>query len=152
MLYQILGANKSGDDISRSIINKLRNTAKSELPTDKGLTPKQVVHLLEQHHRLREIVGEQQYRLLKQALTQQFIIIIVYVLSVGFCSWTVYLFVQAPIVQKKAEAASGAINQRQSSTGKNAPNVISSGSAPITVTIQDQAAPTPTPLKPRERK
>jgi hypothetical protein len=153
VLYQVLGANKSGDEISGRIIEKLRSGMTGEVPPDQRLTPKQVERLLEQQQRLRKLVGEQDFHLLKQALTQQFIItVLVYVLALGFCSWSVYLFVQSPTLQKKANDASGQqIHQNQSSTGKNSPNVNSSGSGPTTVTVQDQTTPTP-PAKQEEKK
>jgi hypothetical protein len=150
VLYQVLGANKSGDEISRRIIEKLRSGVTGEAPPDQRLTPKQVERLLEKQQRLRKLVGEQDFHLLKQALTQQFIItVLVYVLALGFCSWSLYLFVQPSALQKKANAPSGEkTNQSQSSTGKNSPNVNSSGSGPVTVTIQDQT----TPAKQEEKK
>jgi hypothetical protein len=153
VLYQVLGANKSGDEISRRIIEKLRSGVTGEITPDQRLTPKQVERLLEQQQRLRKIVGEQDFHLLKQALTQQFIItVLVYVLTLVFCSLSVYLFAQSPAAQKKAGAASEQqIHQNQSSTGRNSPNVSSSGSGPTTVTIQDQATPTP-PAKQEEKK
>ena len=152
VLYQVLGANKSGDEISRRIVEKLRSGLVGEVSPDQRLTPKQVGRLLEQQQRLKKLVGEQDFHLLKQALTQQFIItVVVYLLVLGFCSWSVYLFVQSPTPQKKAIDASGE-QVRQSSSGKNSPNVSSSGSGPVTVTIQDQATPTPSTTKPEEKK
>ena len=151
VLYQVLGANKSGDEISRRIVEKLRSGLVGEVSPDQRLTPKQVGRLLEQQQRLKKLVGEQDFHLLKQALTQQFIItILVYLLVLGFCSWSVYLFVQSPTPQKKHEASGEQVHQ--SSTGKNSPNVSSSGSGPVTVTIQDQATPTPSTPKPEEKK
>jgi hypothetical protein len=154
VLYQVLGANKSGDEISRRIIEKLRTSLGDEVPPDRRLTPKQVERILEHRQRFRKLVGEHDFHLLKQALTQQFIItILVYVLALGFCAWSVHLFVQSTALPQKAKDATGEqIHNSQNSTGKNAPNVISSGSAPVTVTIQDQAAPKPGTAKPENKK
>jgi hypothetical protein len=129
VLYQVLGANRGGDEISRRIIEKIRNGEKGEVSPDQRLTPKQVERLLEQRHRLRELVGEHDFRLLKQALTQQFTLtIFVYVLALGFCGWSVYLFVQSPPVLQEANGATAP--NVPSSSGKNGPNVNSSGIAP----------------------
>jgi hypothetical protein len=149
VLYQVLGANKSGDEITRRIVEKLRSAAAPDLP-DQRLTPKQVERLLEQQQRLRKLVGEHDFRLLKQALTQQFVLtILVHVLALGFCGWSVYLFVQTPAVQQKAKVAPGATPPIiQTSTGDKSPNVNSSGSGKVTITIQDQT----TPAKPDKKK
>jgi len=154
VLYQVLGANKSGDEISRRIIEKLRSGSGGDVPPDQRLTPKQVERLLEQQQRFRKLVGEHDFHLLKQALTQQFVItILVYVLALGFCAWSVHLFVQSPALPQKEKAATREqIHNSQSSNGKNSPNVINSGSGPVTVTIQDQATPTPGTAKPKEKK
>jgi len=94
VVYQVLSANRSGDEISRRIIEKFR-TAAVEAAPDQRLTPKQVENLLEQQQRLREFVGEHDFLLLKQAMRQQFTLtVLVYVLTLGFCAWSVYLFVQ----------------------------------------------------------
>jgi hypothetical protein len=152
VLYQVLGANKSGGEISGRIIEKLRNGVTGEVPPDQRLTPKQVERLIEQQQRLRVLVGEQDFHLLKQALTQQFVItILVYVLALGFCSWSVYLFAHSPTLPQKSDSAPGDQIQSQSSTGRNSPNVISSGSGPTTVTIQDRTTPTP-PAKQEDKK
>jgi hypothetical protein len=143
VLYQILGTHKSGDEISLRIVAKLRCGLGGDAPPDLRLTPKQVGRLLEQQHRFREIAGEQDFRLLKQTLTQQFVItVLVYVLAVGFCSWSVYLFIHSSPQQKKENPRSEVqLNQSQSSMGKNSPNVSSTGGGPVTVTIQDRATP-----------
>jgi hypothetical protein len=93
-LYRVLGAHIAGDAVSRRIIEKLRKGVDDQAPPDPRLTPKQVERLLEQQHRLREFVGDQDFHLLRQALTQQFILtVLVYVLALGLCSLSVYLFV-----------------------------------------------------------
>ena len=146
VLYELLGANKAGDDISRRIVDKLRSAAPDEIPPDRRLTPRQVDQLLRQQQRLRARVGEHDFCLLTQALKQQFILsICVYVLSLGFCAWSVYLFVQAPTAPRKAASPLGmnAASSVQVSSGDKSPNVNSSGSGPVTVTIQDQAQPIP---------
>lgn len=137
VLYQLLGANRAGDEISRRILDKLRKSV-PEAAVDRRLTPKQVVRLLQQQTRARELVGEHDFRLLKQALTQQFVInILVYVLTVGFCAWSVHLFVQQ---------RSAGHSDVQKSSGDESPNVISNGPGPVNVTIQDQ---TQSPQSPR---
>jgi hypothetical protein len=131
VLYQVLGANKSGDAISRRIIDKLRAVAPDEVPTDQRLDARQVERLIQSRHRLQEIVGKQDFELLHQALSQQFIItILAYILTLCFCSWSVFLFVRTnpktttipepmpPIVQK---------------SGENGTNVISNGGGPVSV-------------------
>jgi hypothetical protein len=153
-LYQVLGANKAGDEVSRRIIEKLRKGVTGEAPPDRRLTPKQVERLVGQRQRFRELVGEHDFRLLKQALTQQFMLsILIYTLALGFCAWSVYLFAQSPGIPQKATAApsAAAVPSVQTSTGKNSPNVNSSGSGPITVTIQPQT-PASGPSKPDEKK
>jgi len=138
VLYSILGANKSGDEVSRRIIDKLRTAAPNELPPDQRLSPKQVEGLLENRQRLKEVVGEHDFHLLKQALSQQFVItILVYVLGLSFCAWSVYLFVQSP----------PPINQN--STGDNSPNVFSTGTGRVTVSSRPPATP---PAKSEEKK
>lgn len=139
VLYRVLGAHRAGDQISTRIVEKLRAGEPREFSADRRLTPKQVERLLEPQQRYRKMVGEHDFQLLKQALTQQFIVtILVYVLALGFCSWSVYLFAQSPALPKKA-----ADSLYQSSTGKNSPNIISNGSAPVTVSIQDRTAAQP---------
>jgi hypothetical protein len=94
VLYQVLGANRAGDDISRRVVDKLRREVKNA-PPDQRMTPRRVANLLDKQARLREIVGEQDFHLLKQALTQQFVLtIVVYILTLGFCALSVYLFVR----------------------------------------------------------
>ena len=143
VLYRVLGANKSGDEITRRIVEKLRAVASREV-TDRRLTPTQVMRLLEQTQRLRTLAGEQDFLLLKQALTQQFVLTILsYVLALAFCGWSVYLFVSHPAIQPNVKVSSGAApSNSQISTGSKSPNVSSQGGGPITVTIQDQAKPT----------
>jgi hypothetical protein len=144
VLYQALGANKSGDEISRRIIEKLRSGQAGELPLDKRLTPKQIADFLEHSQRLRKLIDDQDFRLLQQALKQQFIItIFVYVLTLAFCSWSVYLFAHS----SPGAFTAGHTQQSQSSTGKNSPNIISSGSGPVTVSIKDQTKTTLDPAK-----
>jgi hypothetical protein len=144
-LYQILGANKSGDEVSRRIIEKVRSDVTAGIPPDQRLKPKQVERLLEQDHHLKMVVGDHDYRLLKQALTQQFVkTVLVYVFALGFCSWSIYLFVQTQTTQNTANPVIGnQIRPNQSSTGNNSPNVNSTGSGPTTVIIQDQTPRSP---------
>jgi hypothetical protein len=52
--------------------------------------------LLEQQQRLRAIVDDREFHLLERALKHQFILnVMVYVSTVAFCGWSVYLFVQS---------------------------------------------------------
>jgi hypothetical protein len=129
VLYQILGANKSGDEVSRRIVEKLRTGAPNEFRPDHRLNATQIARLLEGRQRLIEIVGEHDFHLLKQALTQQFVItILVYLLGLGFCGWSVYMFVQQP-----ARPLSISPQTVQTSSGDQSPNVTSSGSGSVTV-------------------
>ena len=138
VLYQVVGSNKAGDEISRRIVDKLRRSVSGDAVPDKRLTPRQVAGLLEQQHRLKEVVGMHDFLLLQQALKQQFILtIIVYVLTLGFCGWSAYLFVQPP--------GAIAIPNTQSSSGINSPNINSSGSGPVTVHIQPKPEKTDSP-------
>jgi|HubBroStandDraft_1064217.scaffolds.fasta_scaffold90099_1 hypothetical protein len=125
------------------IVDKLRAAAPGEFVPDQRLGAKQLERLLEHQQRLKELVGEQDFRLLKQALTQQFVItILVYVLALGFCAWSVYLFVQ-PTTKP------GSVPIIQNSTGDQSPNVISSGSG--SVTVQRGTPATQPSAQPKER-
>jgi hypothetical protein len=130
VLYQLLGANRAGDEITRRIIDKLRSATEANgAPLDQRLTPKQLGRLLEQQQRLRKVVGQHDFVLLKQALSQQFVqTILVYVLTLGFCGWSVYLYAQPPTLIQKPSI--------QKSSGDVSPNVISNG--PTTITIEGQ--------------
>ena len=130
VLYQLLGANRAGDEITRRIIDKLRSATEANgAPLDQRLTPKQLGRLLEQQQRLRKLVGQHDFVLLKQALSQQFVqTILVYVLTLGFCGWSVYLYAQPPTLIQKPSI--------QKSSGDVSPNVISNG--PTTITIEGQ--------------
>jgi len=130
VLYQVLGANKSGDEISRRIVEKLRTAAPKEFKPDQRLNAKQVERLLEHGERLKALVGEQDFRLLKQALTQQFVIsLVVYLLGLGFCAWSVYLFAQPT---PKPASVPDTMNI-QNSVGDHNSRVISSGSGSVNV-------------------
>jgi hypothetical protein len=129
VLYHVLAVNKSGDEISRRIVDKLRTAAPSEFTPDQRLAAKQVERILEHRQQLKELVGEQDFRLLKQALTQQFVItIVVYVLTLGFCAWSVYLFVQPPFSSPSVTSPTV-----QNSFGDRSPNVISSGAGSVNI-------------------
>jgi hypothetical protein len=69
VVYQVLGAHKSGDEISRRIVEKLRSGVTRDVMPDQRLTPRQVERLLEKQQSFRKLVGEQDFHLLKQALT-----------------------------------------------------------------------------------
>lgn len=144
VVYQLLGANKAGDEITSRILDKLRRQAPDSVPLDKRLTPKQMVRLLETHQRLRAMVDDREFFLLEQALKQQFILnISVYFLTVGFCGWSMYLFTRSP------EPAPTTTNQ--TSKGVNSPNVVSNGSGAVTVNIEGQP-PASKPETPSEKK
>jgi hypothetical protein len=150
VLYQVLWANKAGDEVSRRIIDKIRIGATGDR-LDQRLTPRQVARLVEQQQKLRHSVGEHDFHLLKQALTQQFVLtVITYVLTLGFCGWSVYLFVQqrsatsAARSDSASQVSGGTVNQ--SSSGNNSPNTVSQGSGPTTVTTQEQ---TPSQASPK---
>ena len=70
------------------------------------------------------LTNQVHFVLLKQALSQQFILtIFVYVLTIGFCGWSVYLFVQPP--------RTATTTNTQSSKGDRSPNFISNGKGPV---------------------
>ncbi len=95
VLYQLLGANRSGDEVTRRIITKLRKTAPARIDKDQRLTSQQVERILLADHELQKVVGDQDFQLLKQALHQQFVTsLTVYSLAVLFCSLSVFLFVR----------------------------------------------------------
>src|SRR5260370_40778359 len=95
VLYQLLGANRSGDEVTRRIITKLRKTAPARIDKDQRLTSQQVERILLADHELQKVVGDQDFQLLKQALHQQFVTsLTVYSLAVLFCSLSIFLFVR----------------------------------------------------------
>jgi hypothetical protein len=132
VLYQMLGANKSGDTISQRIIDKLRAIAPDEVPSDQRLDARQVERLLKSHYRLQEIVGKQDFDLLHQALSQQFIITLVaYILPLCFCGWSVYLYVHNNLKIPTDSGPAPPVIIQQS--GPGGANVVSSGTGSVSV-------------------
>ncbi len=126
VLYRVLKANDAGDEISRRVLEKLRTSAAEELPPDGRLSPRQVARLLEHRQRLKELIGEQDFQLLKRALFQQNLkSVLVFALLLVFCGWSVYLY-------RTTTSEAGSI---QTTSGDQSPNVNSSGSGPVTVEI-----------------
>jgi hypothetical protein len=102
VVYQLVGTNRSGDEITRRIVDKLRKNAPTKLTEDKRFSGSQLERLLLADQELHKVVGEQDFLLLKQALHQQFIIsLTVYSLAVLFCALSAFLFVRQ--VQAKKE-------------------------------------------------
>jgi len=102
VVYQVVGSNRSGDEITRRIVDKLRKNAPTKLADHKRLSGSQLERLLLADQELHKVVGEQDFLLLKQALHQQFIIsLTVYSLAVLFCALSAFLFVRQ--VQAKKE-------------------------------------------------
>jgi hypothetical protein len=117
VLYQILGSNRSGDEITRRIVDKLRKAAPTKLAADKRLSGTQLERLLLADHELHKMVGEQDFLLLKQALRQQFVIsLTVYFLAVAFCALSAFLFFRQTQAKKefRIEHISFADNEPQS--------------------------------------
>lgn len=133
VLYHILGSNRSGDDISRRIVDKLRAVAAPTPELDKRLTPKQLAGLLERQRELKQRVDSQDYALLMRSLKQQFwTTLVVYVLGLGFCAWSVYLYV-GTIAKPGTAPTPVSTTTTQNTTAPNSPNIISSGPGPVAV-------------------
>ena len=80
VVFQLLRSTGSGDPIVLRITQKLRNAVPSKLPRRK-LTAEQLQNLLDKDNALKQLVSEQDFRLLRQVLRQQFIIsMLVYVI------------------------------------------------------------------------
>lgn len=138
VLYQAVGANRAGDDISRLIVDKLRRYSPNIVPPDQRLTARQVSRLLEQQQFLRAVVDDREYALLEQSLRQQFHLnIFVYALTVGFCVWSAYLFARPATGPKQTDCF-----PNQASSGARSPNIASCSSGPVTVTIQNSQSRT----------
>lgn len=102
VLYQSLGAHRYGKEITERIIAKLRREAPAAGTIDERLKANQVERLLRGNQQLQQVVGQQDFQLLKQALQQQFIIsLVVYVLAISFCGYSVYLFAQQGTAKKE---------------------------------------------------
>ena len=102
VLYQLVGANRSGDEVTRRIVSKLRKSVPARINKDQRLTSQQVERILLADHDLQKVVGDQDFQLLKQALRQQFVIsLTVYSLAIVFCSLSVFLFVHQAQAKKE---------------------------------------------------
>jgi hypothetical protein len=101
VLYQLLGTQAKGDEVTKRIVAKLRQNAPSRIEKDRRLTGSQVEGLLEGDQELQKLIGDQDFQLLRQALHQQFVIsLTVYSLAVLFCALSVGLFVRQAEAKK----------------------------------------------------
>ena len=104
VLYQLLGTNRSGDEVTRRIVGKLRQKAPGKITSDQRLTAVQVERLVLADHELQRLIGEQDFLLLKQALRQQFIIsLTVYSLAILFCALSAWLFARQAQARKEIQ-------------------------------------------------
>ena len=83
-IYQLLGRSRRGDEITRTIVDKLRERSPREFGTlpDK-LTPKELAARIAEDQRLRATVDDQDFQLLRSALSQQFVLSLVVYLLCG---------------------------------------------------------------------
>lgn len=104
VLYQLLGTNRSGDEVTRRIIGKLRQKAPAKIDKDQRLTAGQIERLLLADQELQRLIGEQDFLLLKQALRQQFITsLTVYSLAILFCALSAFLFARQAQAKKELQ-------------------------------------------------
>jgi hypothetical protein len=102
VVYQLLGSHRSGDEVTRRIVGKLRKNVPAKVAKDQRLTGPQLERLLLGDLELQKVVGEQDFLLLKQALHQQFVIsLTVYSLAVLFCALSAFLFVRQAQAKKE---------------------------------------------------
>jgi hypothetical protein len=95
IVYRLLGSHAKGEPVTHRIIDKLRREAPGAVDPDKRLAPAQVERLLQRRQDLQEVVGEQDFLLLQQALKQQFVVsLAVYALVILFCGLSAFLFVR----------------------------------------------------------
>jgi hypothetical protein len=100
VLYQSLGAHRYGREITQRIVDKLRLEPTAQA-LDERLKANQVERLLRGNQQLQSVVGQQDFQLLQQALRQQFVIsLVVYVLAISFCGYSVFLFAQQAAAKK----------------------------------------------------
>ncbi len=93
--YQLLRRSSSGDEVTRRIVEKLRRDAPNAIPPDQRLSADQVERVLTGDQNLRQLIGEQDFLLLKQTLQQQFIVsLAVYVLAATLCALSIVLFLR----------------------------------------------------------
>ena len=102
VLYQSLGAHRYGKEITQRIVDKLRRESPTAGALDERLKASQVELLLRGNQQLQRIVGRQDFLLLQQALRQQFVIsLVVYVLAISFCAYSIFLFAQQAATKKE---------------------------------------------------
>lgn len=102
VLYQLLGAQAKGHEVTKRIVAKLRQKVPSRIEKDQRLTGSQVERLLVGDQELQKLIGDQDFQLLRQALHQQFVIsLTVYSLAVLFCALSAGLFVRQAEAKKR---------------------------------------------------
>ena len=118
VLYQFLGTTRSGDEITRRIVDKLRRNAPTKIEPDKRLTGSQLERLLGGDQDLQRLIGNQDFELLRQALRQQFIMsLTVYSLAVLFCVLSVVLFVRQAQAKQKLQVDHWSITSADGNSG-----------------------------------
>jgi hypothetical protein len=118
VLYQFLGTNRSGDEITRRIVDKLRKNAPSKVERDQRLTGSQLERLLAGDQGLQRLIGEQDFALLRQALRQQFILsLTVYSLAILFCALSVVLFVRQAQAKQKLQVDHWSVTSTDTHSG-----------------------------------
>jgi len=100
--YQLLRRSSSGDEVTRRIVEKLRRDAPNAISPDQRLSADQVERVLTGDQNLRQLIGEQDFLLLKQTLQQQFIVsLAVYVLAAALCALSIVLFLRHENAKKQ---------------------------------------------------
>jgi hypothetical protein len=118
VVYQFLGTNRSGDEITRRIVDKLRQNAPSKIEHDDRLTGSQLERLLAADQGLQRLIGKQDFELLRQALHQQLIIsLTVYSLAILFCALSVVLFVRQAQAKQKLEVSHWSVASTDGNSG-----------------------------------
>jgi hypothetical protein len=118
VLYQSLGTNRSGDEITRRIVDKLRKNAPSKVERDQRLTGSQLERLLARDQGLQRLIGEQDFALLRQALHQQFILsLTVYSIAILFCALSVVLFVRQAQAKQKLQVDHWSVSSTDRNSG-----------------------------------
>ena len=106
VVFQLLRRSGTGDAVTRRIVEKLRREAPDSISPDQRLHADQVERVLTGDQRLRELVGEQDFLLLKQTLRQQFIIsLTVYALATVLCALSIVLFLRHENASKQLSLA-----------------------------------------------
>ena len=95
VVFQIMRRNKSGDDVTLRIVERLRKDAPGAIADKQSLGPDQIERVLRGNQTLQRLVGKQDFLLLQQALRQQFIAsLVAYGLAVVLCAASVFLFLR----------------------------------------------------------